>query len=112
MASQNEMPPEIGPLELKALRGGEEPYALLDVREEWELAIAGWPEALHLPLGELEARKDELPRDRPLVVVCRTGRRSRRATEFLRRQGFLNASNLRNGVHGWSAEVDPAMERY
>jgi rhodanese-related sulfurtransferase len=106
------LPPELEPAALAGLRQGAEPYALLDVREPWELEICGFPEAIHLPLGTLAGREHELPRDRPLVVVCHHGQRSLLATRHLRRCGLARAVNLRGGVEAYALEVDPAMARY
>ena len=105
-------PLEIGPAELARLRDGAQPYALLDVREPWELQICGFSEALAVPLGTLAGREHELPRDRRLVVVCHSGRRSLLATQHLRRQGLDRAVNLRGGVEAYALEVDPTMARY
>jgi len=106
------LPPEIEPGALAGLRQGAEPYALLDVREPWELEICGFPEAIHLPLGTLAGREHELPRDRPLVVVCHHAQRSLLATRYLRQRGLARAVNLRGGVEAYALEVDPAMARY
>jgi rhodanese-related sulfurtransferase len=73
---------------------------LLDVREgdEWQAGhIEG---SLHIPMGELAARQDELPQDRTIVAVCRTGRRSAAVTEALVRAGY-DAHNLVGGVAEW-----------
>ena len=78
----------------------------------WELEICGFAEAIHLPLGALAGREPELPRDRPLVVVCHTGRRSLVATRHLRRLGWSRAVNLRGGVEAYALEVEPGMARY
>lgn len=106
------LPLEVAPAELTRLRTGAEPYALLDVREPWEVAICGFAEAIHVPLRELAGRAHELPRDRPLIVVCHTGRRSLLATQYLRGSGLSGAVNLRGGVEAYALEVDPAMARY
>jgi rhodanese-related sulfurtransferase len=71
----------------------------LDVREddEWQAGhIAG---ALHIPMGELGARLDELP-DAGIVAVCRSGSRSGLVTDALRRAGY-RVENLRDGMRGW-----------
>lgn len=75
---------------------------LLDVREraEWEAGHA--PRARHLPLGRLAGATASLPDHRTLVVVCRSGNRSARATRQLRRAGF-DAVNLRGGMRAWQA---------
>ena len=74
----------------------------LDVREpaEWEAGhVAG---ALHLPLGELGARYHELPLDRDIVCICRSGARSGQATAALAGAGYRIA-NLDTGMIGWVA---------
>jgi rhodanese-related sulfurtransferase len=106
------LPLEIDPGELAALRSEPGSYALLDVREPWEVAICGFAEAIHRPLGALVGQEQELPRDRPLVVICHTGRRSLLATRHLRRLGWNRAVNLRGGVEAYALEVDPSMPRY
>ena len=111
-ATSEPLPLEIDAVELAGLRSGPQTYALLDVREPWELAICGFSEALHVPLGELAGREHELPRDRPLIVFCHSGRRSLLATQYLRRLGLSGAVNLRGGVEAYALEVDPSMARY
>ena len=61
---------------------------LLDVREPFELAVEQVPEAVNIPLGELRARLDELPRDREIHVICRSGQRAYTATRCLLQNGF------------------------
>jgi NADPH-dependent 2,4-dienoyl-CoA reductase/sulfur reductase-like enzyme/rhodanese-related sulfurtransferase len=61
---------------------------LLDVREKPELAVEHVPDAVNIPLGQLRARLDELPRDREIRVVCRSGQRAYTATRLLVQNGF------------------------
>jgi rhodanese-related sulfurtransferase len=78
----------------------------VDVREpaEWDAGhIAG---AVLIPLGELGARVSELPRDRRLVMVCRTGSRSGYAADALHGAGY-DAANLRGGLFAWTAGALP-----
>ena len=105
-------PVEIDPVDLNRMRHERANHLVVDVREQWELEIAALDGSLHLPLGDLPTRYAELPKDRPLVVLCRTGRRSLQATMWLRSQGYGNAVNLRGGVHLWSDQVDPSMRKY
>ena len=73
----------IGPQEADGLmRSG---ALLLDVREPAEWRSGHAPGARHIPLGELESRLGELPRDQTMVAVCRSGGRSARATSVLTR---------------------------
>ncbi len=61
---------------------------LLDVREPVELAVEHLPQSLNIPLGELRSRLDDLPRDREILVVCRSGQRAYTATRMLVQNGF------------------------
>ncbi len=106
------LPLEIEPAALAGLRSARQSYALLDVREPWEVAICGFAEAIHQPLSALVGQEQGLPRDRPLVVVCHAGQRSLLAVQHLRRLGWSQAVNLRGGVEAYALEVDPAMARY
>jgi molybdopterin/thiamine biosynthesis adenylyltransferase/rhodanese-related sulfurtransferase len=85
---------------------------LLDVREPYEVAITALPEAVNIPLGELDARIGELDRDRPLVVYCHLGVRSATALARLEAAGFAHARHLAGGIDAWSRSVDPALPRY
>jgi NADPH-dependent 2,4-dienoyl-CoA reductase/sulfur reductase-like enzyme/rhodanese-related sulfurtransferase len=69
---------------------------LLDVREPAELAVEQVPDAVNIPLGQLRARLGELPRDRDILVICRSGQRAYYATRILLQNGF-NAQNLSGG---------------
>ncbi len=90
----------------------EREVVLLDVRESAEVAVASVPGTLHIPMAQVPARLGELDRNRPLVVMCHGGVRSRRVAEFLLDQGFENVFNLRGGIDAWSVEVDPRVPRY
>ena len=70
---------------------------MLDVREPAELAAIKVPGALHIPLNQLRSRLGELPRDRDIHVVCRSGQRSYIATRILLQNGF-KAKNVSGGV--------------
>ncbi len=70
---------------------------LLDVREPVELAVESVPEALNIPLGQLRSRLGELPRDREIHVICRSGQRAYYATRILLQHGF-KAKNISGGM--------------
>jgi rhodanese-related sulfurtransferase len=70
---------------------------LLDVREPVELAVENAPGAVNIPLGQLRARLDELPRDREIFVICRSGQRAYYATRMLLQNGF-KAKTLAGGM--------------
>jgi rhodanese-related sulfurtransferase len=77
------------------------PY-VLDVRQPEEYAAGHIAGARLIPLGELQGRADELPRDREIVVVCASGSRSASATRLLASLGY-NAVNLNGGMGAWAA---------
>lgn len=81
---------------------------LLDVREDDEWRAGHVEGAVHIPLGELGRRLAELPRDRPLVALCRLGPRSEEATAALREQGY-DVRNLTGGMTRWAAEGRPMV---
>jgi len=70
---------------------------LLDVRESIELAVENVPEAVNIPLRELRARLDELPQDKEILVICRSGQRAYYATRILLQNGF-KARTLSGGM--------------
>jgi rhodanese-related sulfurtransferase len=76
---------------------------LLDVREpdEWEAGHA--PGAHHVPMMEIPARMAEIPEDRDVVVVCRSGGRSGQVVSYLTGNGWDNVRNLDGGMQSWAA---------
>jgi DMSO/TMAO reductase YedYZ molybdopterin-dependent catalytic subunit/protein tyrosine phosphatase (PTP) superfamily phosphohydrolase (DUF442 family) len=98
--------PQVGARAAKALVDAG--ALLLDVREpeEWQAEHA--PEASLLPMGQVRQRQAELARDRPIVVVCRSGGRSAAVTESLRVWGF-DAVNLAGGMCAWAAAGLPTV---
>jgi rhodanese-related sulfurtransferase len=87
-------------------------FVLLDVREDWELAICRFEAALHIPLQQLPARAGEVPGDRPVVTVCHHGMRSAQAMQWLRRMDLAQAVNLEGGIDAWARKIEPGMETY
>ena len=81
---------------------------LLDVREDDEWTAGHAPDAVHVRLGELGARTGELPRDREVYVICRTGNRSAYATQALVGGGW-QAVNVADGMTGWAIAGRPMI---
>lgn len=96
---------------MKEELAGSNPPRLLDVREDFELAIARLDEDLHIPMGEFSARMIEIDEDLEWVVFCHSGVRSRLVTEYLASQGY-KVRNLKGGLSAWAREVDPTMPTY
>jgi rhodanese-related sulfurtransferase len=103
---------EIFPLELKArIDRGDSPL-ILDVREMEEVALAPFPDAVHIPMGEIPVRLSELDPEREVVVVCHHGIRSAQVAGYLSGIGFQMVFNLTGGIDAWSVSVDPTLARY
>jgi adenylyltransferase/sulfurtransferase len=102
--------PELEPSEVAEQLATDRPPYLLDVREPWEWAVSSLaPRGARLiPLDELDERLGEVPRDRPIVVYCRTGRRSASAARRMIAAGYA-ASNMRGGIVAWAREVEPGL---
>ena len=83
---------------------------LLDVREQEEFDHSHLADSIHIPLGELPRRLNQLALDDEIVTYCRSGARSARAAELLRQAGASKVRNLNGGIRAWAHEVDPSME--
>ncbi len=105
---------ELGAVELNERLSSDKPPFLLDVRQphEWDIVNLEEGGAVMIPLAELPDRLDELPRDRDIVVYCRTGARSDSAARMLVEEGFSNVSNFVGGIHAWVDEIDPSLPKY
>ncbi|PEJ47970.1 hypothetical protein CN692_24490 [Bacillus sp. AFS002410] len=78
---------------------------ILDVREEAEFVFNHIPNAVSIPLGELENRLTELNKDSEIYIVCRTGNRSDLAAQMLASNGFTNVYNVLPGMSEWPGET-------
>jgi adenylyltransferase/sulfurtransferase len=99
--------------ELRArLDEGWKPY-VLDVRRPPAVAVAclGFADR-NCPHDQVDGIASDLPRDRDIVVHCKSGVRSLKAIEALKARGFVRLYNLDGGIAAWSADVDPSVPRY
>jgi len=103
---------ELTPQELKARLDARPAPLLLDVREGWETRLCRLPNAVHIPIEEIELRVEELNPDDEIVVYCHQGVRSAAVAQWLRQLGFKSVRNLSGGLDAWARTVDPAMRRY
>jgi rhodanese-related sulfurtransferase len=103
---------EITPGDLKAQIDRNQSPLLLDVRQDWETKLCRLPNAVHIPIEEIELRVEELNADEPIVVYCHQGVRSAAVAEYLRALGFKDVQNLAGGVDLWACTIDPGMRRY
>ncbi|MEY2565092.1 MAG: sulfur-carrier protein adenylyltransferase/sulfurtransferase [Verrucomicrobiota bacterium] len=104
--------PSVSVRELKQKMDAREPFTLIDVREPWEHDVAKIMGARLIPLGELEDRFTEIPREGIVIVQCHSGVRSEHGAWLLKQAGFENVYNLEGGIDAWSSEVDPTVPRY
>ena len=99
-------------LQQKLARGA--PLLLVDCREPEEHALAAIPGNMLLPMSQWDEKQQQLAghRDRPIVVYCHLGVRSRQVAAGLREQGFAAVQSLDGGIDAWAVEIDPGMARY
>jgi len=78
-------------------------HTLVDVRSlgEWDSGHA--PKALHIPLGDIARRKNEIPQDKPVVVICASGARSATAATLLAKAGYKPVYNFSGGMGSWGS---------
>ncbi len=95
----------------EALALSKEGALIIDVREADELAELAYdvPEIKHIPLGELESRLSEVPKDKQVIVVCRSGGRSGKAQNLLEEKGFQNIANMQGGMNAWNEKGMPTL---
>ena len=103
--------PQITVKEFKARRDSGEDIFLLDVREPYEYQIAQIGGTL-IPQNDVPSRLAEIPRDREIVVQCRSGARSQRIAELLKQSGYTQVVNLAGGILAWADEIDAKVQKY
>ncbi|THF74211.1 rhodanese-like domain-containing protein [Cohnella fermenti] len=87
--------------ELKARIDAGEKLHLIDVREDDEVAYGMIEGAVHIPMGTIPDRQDEIPKDEEVIFICRSGNRSGRVCEYLAAQGFGKLVNMQGGMLAW-----------
>lgn len=85
---------------------------LIDVREDWEVALCRIEGARHIPMATIPAAAASLPEAVPVVVVCHHGVRSMQVGNFLEGQGRTAVYNLKGGIDAWAYDVAPDMNHY
>lgn len=91
-----------------------EDLTVLDVREPGEYEIVHMKESKLIPLNDIESRLDELKglEDKEVITHCKSGVRSLRALDKLKRAGFHNVKSLYGGINAWASEIEPDLVRY
>src|ERR1700730_13470512 len=103
---------ELTSLELKQRLDRGDKLTIVDVREPNELQINRIPGSVHIPLGDIPKRYNELDPDAELVMQCKSGVRSGKAADFLRSVGYKHVLNLKGGILDWIDKVDPSQPKY
>jgi glyoxylase-like metal-dependent hydrolase (beta-lactamase superfamily II)/rhodanese-related sulfurtransferase len=93
--------PRVREVTVGELRGRPSDAAVIDVREPEEFAGGHVPGAANLPQADLATRLDEVPRGRPIFVICQGGFRSLRAAQFLAQRGFTDVASVKGGTEAW-----------
>ncbi len=99
------LPAEVSVADALALR--EAGAFVLDVRQPEEWAAGHVPDATLIPLGELASRVNEVPKDRQVVVVCRSGNRSAQGRDILLGAGHPSVTSMAGGMNDWAAAGYP-----
>jgi len=87
-----------------------EDVILIDVREQWEYDEAHIPNITLIPMSEIANRLDEIPKDKEVILTCRSGNRSGQVTNLLQQNGFDNVHNMQGGILAWQ-QAGYAVER-
>ena len=96
---------EITPKEVENLLNEGIELNIIDVREVDEVTAGKIPGAVNIPLGLVEFRMNELDKSKEYIMVCRSGGRSGRATQFLEGQGY-NVTNMVGGMLEWEGKTE------
>jgi rhodanese-related sulfurtransferase len=102
---------EISVQELKEKLDKGEDFQLIDVRESFEYETSNIGGEL-IPMGGIIIEADKIDKNKPVVVMCRSGKRSAAAIMQLEQHGYTNLSNLKGGILAWQAEIDPTLNVY
>jgi adenylyltransferase/sulfurtransferase len=84
---------------------------IIDVREPNEYQVCNIGGRL-IPMNTVAERLSEIPRDKLVVLQCKSGMRSQRVAEFLVQNGYTHVANLAGGILAWATEIDPTMQKY
>lgn len=101
--------PSVTPRQASELQQDGASALIVDVREPREFESLRAPGAALVPLAEFVSRHGDLPRDRQLLMLCRSGARSWRAAAFLVQQGFGNVANIDGGMIAWKNAGLPVL---
>ncbi len=102
---------EISVQELKDMMDHNTEFQLIDVREPFEYEVSNL-NGVNIPLSGVVIESDKISKDLPVVIHCRSGKRSAQAIMLLEQEGYTNLSNLQGGILAWKEAFDPEMDVY
>ena len=103
---------DMTPGEFVRRRESGERWALLDVREAWEIDIARIDQTTDIPMTQIPARVAELDPRQAIAVLCHSGGRSAQVANYLAQTGFDRVANILGGIDAWSLDIDDSIPRY
>jgi rhodanese-related sulfurtransferase len=102
---------EITVEDLKRMKDNGEDFQLIDVREDFEYQMSNLDGEL-IPLGGILIETEKIDHEKPVIIMCRSGKRSAMAVMQLEAQGFTNLYNLQGGILAWADRIDPTITVY
>ena len=102
---------EVSVQELKEKKDNAVDFQLIDVREDFEYEMSNLG-GLLIHLGGIFIESEKIDKTKPVVIMCRSGKRSAAAIMQLEQQGFTNLYNLKGGILAWADEIDPSLNVY
>ena len=104
--------PEVDVFQVKNRLDKGEEIILIDVREDKELEVCKINQAIHIPMGTVPKRLNDIDSNKPVVVMCKSGGRSAQVCQYLNENGYSNIYNLNGGITNWALEIDSDMATY
>lgn len=102
---------EISVHELKEKIDNQEDFQLIDVREDFEYETSNL-NAVHISMHKIFEEIDKIAKDKPVIIHCRSGKRSGDVIKLLEAKGYTNLSNLKGGILAWKDAFEPDMIVY
>ncbi len=102
---------EVSVQELKEKKDKGEDFQLIDVREDFEYEMSNL-NGLLIPLGGILIEANKIDKNKPVIIMCRSGKRSAAAIMQLEQRGFTNLYNLKGGILAWAEDIDPTISVY
>lgn len=105
----SKLPNTVDAATVKALQGRAD-VVVFDVREPSEYAAGHIPDVTLIPMGQVPSRLNEIPKDKTVILTCRSGNRSGQVADFLRQQGWTKVHNMQGGILSWEQAGYPVVK--